>query len=50
MIPADDMAKLRGAAYDLNRLNEIFARTHHDMTAFTRSITERLGPEAVGST
>ena len=45
VIPADDMAKLRSAAYDLNRVNEIFARTHHDMTAFTRSITERLGPE-----
>ena len=45
VIPAADMAKLRGATYDLNRLNEIFARTHHDMTAFTRSITERLGPE-----
>ena len=45
VIPADDMAKLRSATYDLNRVNEIFARTHHDMTAFTRSITERLGPE-----
>ena len=45
VVPAEDMVKLRDATYDVDRLNEIFARTHHDMTAFTRSITERLGPE-----
>ncbi|MBI4311200.1 MAG: adenylosuccinate lyase, partial [Chloroflexi bacterium] len=44
-IPQADMAKLRHATYNLDRLNEIFERTHHDMTAFTRSITETLGPE-----
>ena len=44
-IPPEDMAGLRNASYDLQRLGEIFERTHHDMTAFTRSITERLGPE-----
>ncbi len=45
VIPQEDMAKLRGARYDLHRLNEIFERTRHDMTAFTRSITETLGEE-----
>ncbi|MBI2172535.1 MAG: adenylosuccinate lyase [Chloroflexi bacterium] len=45
VIPQTDMAKLRHASYNLDRLNDIFARTHHDMTAFTRSITETLGPE-----
>ena len=45
VIPQDDMAKLRGARHNLKRLNEIFERTRHDMTAFTRSITEGLGEE-----
>jgi adenylosuccinate lyase len=45
VIPLQDMAKLRKARYDLQRLNAIFQRTRHDMTAFLRSITEKLGPE-----
>ncbi|MSQ13938.1 MAG: adenylosuccinate lyase [Dehalococcoidia bacterium] len=45
VIPGDDWEKLSHATYDLVRLNAIFQRTKHDMTAFTRSITERLGPE-----
>ena len=45
VVPQEDMVKLRGARYDLTRLNEIFERTRHDMTAFTRSITETLGDE-----
>ena len=45
VIPQEDMARLRHARYDLERLNEIFRRTRHDMTAFTRSITETLGEE-----
>ncbi|MEE2700730.1 MAG: adenylosuccinate lyase [Chloroflexota bacterium] len=45
VIPSEDIAKLRGATYNLARLNEIFERTRHDMTAFTRSITETLGDE-----
>ena len=46
VIPQEDMVLLRDARYDLKRLEEIFQRTRHDMTAFTRSITESLGPEA----
>ncbi|MSQ40312.1 MAG: adenylosuccinate lyase [Dehalococcoidia bacterium] len=45
VIPQADMAKLRNARYNLQRIDEIFQRTRHDMTAFTRSITETLGPE-----
>ena len=45
VIPWEDMVLLRRARHDLDRLQEIFQRTRHDMTAFTRSITERLGPE-----
>ena len=45
VIPAEDMVLLRNARHDIDRLQEIFQRTRHDMTAFTRSITERLGPE-----
>ena len=45
VIPQEDIVKLRRSSYDLVRLNEIFERTRHDMTAFTRSITETLGDE-----
>lgn len=45
VIPENDIQLLRGAQYDKIKLEEIFARTRHDMTAFTRSITENLGPE-----
>ena len=45
VIPPEDMVLLRKARHDQDRLQEIFQRTRHDMTAFTRSITERLGPE-----
>ncbi len=45
VIPQEDLAKLRNARYDLDRLNEIFERTKHDVTAFLESVTEKLGPE-----
>ena len=45
VIPAEDMAKLRGATNDMERLNEVLQRTKHDVTAFIRSVTDRLGPE-----
>ena len=45
VIPAEDMAKLRGATNDMERLNEVLQRTKHDVTAFLRSVTDRLGPE-----
>ena len=45
VIPADDMPPLRAAAYNHQRMLEIFETTRHDVTAFLRSITETLGPE-----
>ena len=45
IIPESDMAKLRGARYDIALLDEIFKRTKHDMTAFLQSITANLGDE-----
>ena len=45
VIPLEDMEALRGAAYNHQRMMEIFETTRHDVTAFLRSITETLGPE-----
>jgi adenylosuccinate lyase len=45
VIPSEDMAKLRSARYDPKRLEEIFHRTRHDMTAFLQSVTAGLGEE-----
>ena len=40
VIPEADMAKLRGAEYNYDRMMELFETTRHDVTAFTTSITE----------
>ena len=45
VVPPEDMAKLRRATYNPDRLDEILKRTRHDMTAFLGSVTEGLGPE-----
>lgn len=45
IVPKDDMNSLRGATYNLDRLNEILKETRHEMTAFLSSITEFIGPE-----
>ncbi len=45
VIPEDDMARLREAQYDPQRMEEIFQTTRHDVTAFISSITESMGPE-----
>ena len=45
VIPQDDMARLRQAQYNNQRMTEIFETTRHDVTAFLTSITEGLGPE-----
>ena len=44
-IPWEDMERLRGARYDHRRMEEIFQRTRHDVTAFLSSVTENLGEE-----
>ena len=45
VIPEEDMARLRKAKYNHQRMMEIFETTRHDVTAFITSITENLGPE-----
>ena len=45
VIPAEDVERLRGAAYNMDRLNEILETRRHEMTAFLSSITESIGPE-----
>ena len=45
VVPAADMEKLRGATYNMGRLQEILKDTRHEMTAFLTSITEFIGPE-----
>ena len=45
VVPPGDMAKLRTARYDHQRMEEVFETTRHDVTAFLTSITESLGPE-----
>ncbi len=45
-IPEDDMQKIRdNASFDINRIQEIELSTRHDVIAFTRAVSETLGPE-----
>ncbi len=46
VIPKDDVEKLyRDARFDLDRILEIEQDTRHDVVAFTRAVSESLGPE-----
>lgn len=45
-IPADDMAAIRTATCDLDRMREIEAETDHDLIAFLRATGETVGPAA----
>lgn len=45
-IPAEDVEKIKqNAKFSVDRINEIEAVTHHDVIAFTRTVSESLGPE-----
>lgn len=45
-IPVEDVEKIKqNAKFSVDRINEIEAVTHHDVIAFTRTISESLGPE-----
>jgi len=44
-ISPEEMERIRGATYDLERAREIERETHHDMISFLRSVQEKLGPE-----
>ena len=45
VIPPAAMEKIRGARYNVQRMQEIEQETHHDVISFLRSIQEQLGPE-----
>ena len=44
-IPADAVEKIRHASFKMERINQVMAETHHDVTAFLRSVQESLGDE-----
>lgn len=45
-IPKEDVAALRAhASFDIDRILEIEAETRHDVIAFTRAVSETVGPE-----
>jgi adenylosuccinate lyase len=43
-IPANDLAAIRGATIDLERMREIEKETDHDVIAFLRAVGETVGP------
>jgi len=45
-IPRKEIAKIRKASYNLNRIAGFLKVTHHDMTAFLNSVAESLGEES----
>jgi adenylosuccinate lyase len=46
VIPRDDVEKIRGASYVLERIDEIEAEVGHDVIAFVTAMGETLGPES----
>lgn len=45
-IPREAMTKIREANYNLDRIAEFLRVTHHDVTAFLKSVAESLGEES----
>lgn len=46
IIPQNDAQKIRkSASFDVDRIHEIEEQTRHDVVAFTRAVSESLGPE-----
>jgi adenylosuccinate lyase len=46
IIPAKDVTLIRkNAKFNIKRIDEIEKITHHDVIAFTRSVSESLGQE-----
>ncbi|SDW70376.1 adenylosuccinate lyase [Paenibacillus sp. CF384] len=46
VIPREDVEALRkGATFNIDRINEIELETRHDVIAFTRAVSETVGPE-----
>ena len=45
-IPKDDVKKIKeNAKFNIARIAELESQTHHDVVAFTRTVSESLGPE-----
>jgi adenylosuccinate lyase len=44
VVPEDALPAIRAATFDLQRIEEIFAETRHDVIAFVRSMAESAGP------
>lgn len=45
-IPAEALTAIRGATFDLDRIEAIEAETQHDVIAFLRNLHETVGPDA----
>jgi adenylosuccinate lyase len=46
VIPKDDVARIRErASFSVERIEELERETRHDVVAFTRAVSESLGPE-----
>mgnify|MGYP003622938662 CR=1 FL=1 len=45
-IPAEDVEKIRGASYVLERIDEVEREVGHDVIAFITTMSESLGPES----
>ena len=45
-IPKEAIPKIRKATYNLDRIAEFLRVTHHDVTAFLKSVAESLGEES----
>ena len=46
VVPAEDVEKLwANASFSIPRIKEIELQTRHDIVAFTRAVSETLGPE-----
>ena len=46
VIPAEDVDKIRGASYVIDRIDEIEREVGHDVIAFITAMGETLGPES----
>ncbi len=46
VVPREALESIRKARYDLKRIEEIMAVSHHDVISFLRSVAESLGEES----
>ncbi|MEE9203105.1 MAG: adenylosuccinate lyase [Dehalococcoidia bacterium] len=46
VVPQEALPAIRAARFDLGRMQQFLQETHHDMTAFLRSVAETVGEES----